>query len=138
VHFIGEIPPDAIGNFLICLDVFAFPSAAETFGLAAVEAAQAGIPVVANTLPVLHEVLQVDGVPCALFVDVSDTHAFVRAVERLLLDRDFAQQLSLLGQRLSERYSLHAMVDDYRRLINGEQSRRSRASIAATASGEVT
>jgi glycosyltransferase involved in cell wall biosynthesis len=138
VHFIGEIPPDAIGNFLICLDVFAFPSAAETFGLAAVEAAQAGIPVVANSLPVLHEVLQVDGVPCALFVDASDAQAFGLAVEKLLTDQDLARRLGVLGERLSERYSLGAMVEDYRRLINGERSGRSTALMTATASGEVT
>ena len=57
VHFLGELAPDRIGFFLRSLDVFVFPSIAETFGLAVVEAAQAGIPVVANDLAVLHETL---------------------------------------------------------------------------------
>src|SRR5690606_28225683 len=39
VHFLGELHPQDIGRFLASLDVFAFPSLAETFGLAAVEAA---------------------------------------------------------------------------------------------------
>src|SRR5690606_16121045 len=51
VHFVGELPPTEIGIFLAALDLFAFPSVAETFGLAAVEAAQAGVPVVANDIP---------------------------------------------------------------------------------------
>ena len=65
VHFVGELSPNQVGAFLRALDVFVFPTLAETFGLAAVEAAQAGIPVVANDLPVLREVLAVDGQPCA-------------------------------------------------------------------------
>jgi len=36
VHFLGELPPARIGAFLRALDVFVFPSLAETFGLAAV------------------------------------------------------------------------------------------------------
>ena len=37
-------------------DVFAFPSTKEGFGLAAMEALAAGVPVVARDLPVLREV----------------------------------------------------------------------------------
>ena len=48
VHLVGDMPPQKVGLFLAGLDAFVFPSTAETFGLAAVEAAQAGIPVVAN------------------------------------------------------------------------------------------
>ena len=57
LHFIGEIAPRQMADFLACLDVFVFPTQAETFGLAAVEAASAGIPCVVNNLPVLREVL---------------------------------------------------------------------------------
>lgn len=120
VHFLGELHPDRIGDFLACLDVFAFPSLAETFGLAPVEAAQAGIPVVTNDLPVLREVLDVDGQPCALFVDASDAEAFAASIRRVLDDPALAGRLSSLGRRLSERYSLSAMVDAYRGLIAGE------------------
>ena len=55
VHFIVEIAPERIGAFLRGLDVFVFPTAAETFGLAAVEAANAGVAAVVNDLPVLRE-----------------------------------------------------------------------------------
>lgn len=122
VHFIGEIPPSEIGTFLSCLDVFVFPSAAETFGLAAVEAAQAGVPVIANDLPVLREVLEVDQSPCAVFIDASDTASFAAAIDQLLTDDRLAHDLSQRGRRLSERYSLDAMVAGYRRLINGKRN----------------
>ena len=60
LHLMGELSPAQIAVFLRTLDVFVFPSQAESFGLAAVEAAQAGIPVVANDLRVLREVLAID------------------------------------------------------------------------------
>ena len=76
VHFVGELDTRAMGDFLAALDCFIFPSGAESFGLAPVEAAQAGVPVVVNDIPVLREVLATEGEPCALFVDARDTQAF--------------------------------------------------------------
>jgi len=117
IHFLGELPPARIGAFLRALDVFVFPSLAETFGLAAVEAAQAGVPVVANDLDVLRETLAVGGRPCALFVNANDTGAFATAVQRLVEDRQLAAVLASRGTQLSQRYSLDAMVERYAGLI---------------------
>jgi len=117
VHFLGELPPARIGAFLRALDVFVFPSLAETFGLAAVEAAQAGVPVVANDIDVLRETLAVGGRPCALFVNANDTGAFATAVQRLVEDRQLAAVLASRGTQLSQRYSLGAMVERYAGLI---------------------
>ena len=77
LHFVGELSPRRVGQFLAGLDVFVFPSKAETFGLAAVEAASAGIPCVVTDLPVLREVLSPDGKPAALFVDAADNASSV-------------------------------------------------------------
>jgi glycosyltransferase involved in cell wall biosynthesis len=118
VHFAGELPPDRIGGFLRALDIFVFPSLAESFGLAAVEAAQAGVPVVANDLEVLHEVLAVDGSPCALFVDARDTNAFAAAVQRLLDDVELRTVLTSRGAGLARRYSLDSMVARYAGLLD--------------------
>jgi glycosyltransferase involved in cell wall biosynthesis len=113
VHFVGELSPRRIGEFLAGLDVFVFPSAAETFGLAAVEAASAGIPSVVTDLPVLREVLAIDGEPAALFVDPADTAKFVAAVSRLLADNDLRDELRRNAEGLKSRYSVKAMVDEY-------------------------
>src|SRR5262249_35497936 len=110
--------PDRIGFFLRSLDVFVFPSIAETFGLAVVEAAQAGIPVVANDLEVLHETLSIDAGPCALFVNVDDPDSFGAAVQRLLDEEGLAATMAARGRQLSDRYSLDAMVDSYAGLID--------------------
>jgi glycosyltransferase involved in cell wall biosynthesis len=117
VHFVGELSATGVGTFLRTLDVFVFPTIAETFGLAGVEAAQAGIPVVANDLLVLREVLAVDGEPCALFVDADHSAAFVGAVRRLLSDTRLSAAMSSRGRRLSHRYSLDSMVRQYAALI---------------------
>jgi glycosyltransferase involved in cell wall biosynthesis len=117
VHFVGEISPERIGSFLSCLDVFVFPSLAETFGLAAVEAAHAGVPVVANDLPVLREVLSYQGKPAALLVDASDPALLGAAVSRVLEDSSLNLALRQNAQGLKSRYSVDAMVDDYVRII---------------------
>jgi glycosyltransferase involved in cell wall biosynthesis len=124
VHFLGEVPPDRVGALLRALDVFVFPSLAETFGLAAVEAAQAGVPVVAHRLDVLEEVLSVEGEPCALFVDSNDTRALAGAVRRILDDLDLAAALRARAAKLSARYSLDAMVDAYAAVLENELRRR--------------
>lgn len=115
-HFIGELPPTNVGSFLASLDAFAFPSAAESFGLAAVEAAQAGVPVVANELQVLKEVLQTNSGPCALFADAEDEKAFEGATKQVLSDKVLAQELTERGKDLQTKYSLDKMVAAYESL----------------------
>jgi glycosyltransferase involved in cell wall biosynthesis len=113
VHFIGEIAPERVGTFLAALDLFVFPSRAETFGLAAVEAAHAGIPVVSNDLPVLREVLSYQGEPAAVFVDASDSALLAAAVAGVLEDGALSARLRRNAKGLTLRYSVEAMVDDY-------------------------
>lgn len=132
VHLVGEMPPDKVGFFLAGLNVFVFPTLAETFGLAAVEAAQAGVPVVANDLPVLREVLEVDGKPCALFVDASNKDEFGAAIDMLFGDPAMAARMATLGRRLAGRYSVDGMVEAYESLI-----RKSLASGADFSTGPV-
>lgn len=117
VHFLGELDLPRMGAFLAALDCFAFPSGNETFGLAPVEAAQAGVPTVVNDIAVLREVLAVEGKPCALFVDAADTAGFAAAIRRILDDPSLKASLTENGRRLNQRYPLDAMVDDYLRLM---------------------
>jgi glycosyltransferase involved in cell wall biosynthesis len=117
VHFMGELSPEGVALFLKSLDVFVFPTRMETFGLAAVEAAQAGVPVVASDIDVLREVLTLDGEPCALFVDPDYTEGFAKAVERLLTDDNLSSVLIACSHGLKERYALDAMTDRYAELI---------------------
>ncbi|SEO45652.1 MSMEG_0565 family glycosyltransferase [Trujillonella endophytica] len=53
---LGPVPHDELPALVAAADVLAFPSTKEGFGLAAMEALAAGVPVVARDLPVLREV----------------------------------------------------------------------------------
>jgi L-malate glycosyltransferase len=127
VHFVGEVAPERIGDFLASLDVFVFPTQGETFGLAAVEAASAGIPVVATDLPVLREVLSYQGNPAALLVDASDDQKLADAVSRVLTDNNLRRDLAESAKGLSSRYSVGAMIDGYERMLASLHSPQSAA-----------
>ncbi|WP_027548919.1 glycosyltransferase family 4 protein [Bradyrhizobium sp. WSM2254] len=117
LHLLGEIAPRQMADFLACLDVFVFPTQAETFGLAAVEAANAGVPSVVTDLPVLREVLSFEGKPTALFVDASDYAKLSAAVSRLLTDQTLRDELRQNAKGLKLRYSVDAMVEEYVRIL---------------------
>ena len=53
---LGPVPEADLPSLVAAAAVFAFPSAKEGFGLAAMEALAAGVPVIASDLPVLREV----------------------------------------------------------------------------------
>ncbi|WP_445221220.1 glycosyltransferase family 4 protein [Bradyrhizobium sp. Pa8] len=118
LHLLGEIAPRQIADFLACLDIFVFPTQAETFGLAAVEAANAGVPSVVTDLPVLREVLSFEGKPTALFVDASDQAKLSAGVSRLLTDQALSDELQRNAKGLRLRYSVDAMVEEYVQILN--------------------
>ena len=53
---LGPVPDDELPSLVAAADVFAFPSVKEGFGLAAMEALAANVPLVVRDLPVLREV----------------------------------------------------------------------------------
>lgn len=118
LHLLGEIAPRQIADFLACLDIFVFPTQAETFGLAAVEAANAGVPSVVTDLPVLREVLSFEGRPTALFVDASDQAKLSAAVSQLLTDQALSDELQQNARGLRLRYSVDAMVEEYVKILS--------------------
>jgi glycosyltransferase involved in cell wall biosynthesis len=117
VHLVGEVPPSRIFEFLAAGDVYAFASREETFGLAAAEAAVAGLPVVSSDLAVLQEVLTADTGPAALFVAPTDAGAFALAIAAVLADQTVAERLRTAGQSLKTRYAPERMCDEYEALL---------------------
>jgi glycosyltransferase involved in cell wall biosynthesis len=95
-------------------DVFCFPSRWEGLGLAFLEAAASGVPIVAFDLPVFHEILEANQ---ASFVPVGDVPAFARAVASLLQDPIPAvRQAYEASLSVHERFSLERMVQAYAEL----------------------
>ena len=117
LHLVGEVSPAGVFDFLATGDVYAFSSVTETFGLAVVEAAIAGLPVVAADLPVLREVLTAgDGSPAALFVQ-PEAACIAAGIEEILSNPERLAALSTAGRQLRERYAPAAMCAAYEGLL---------------------
>jgi len=120
VHLLGDVTRSGIADLLAAADLFVFPSTWETFGLAAVEAAMAGAPIVAADLPVLREVLSARGGTAARFVAPFDTDGWVNAI------RSSAQAPSAaIVNAIAQRYSVVRMVDAYAALLERDARRTS-------------
>jgi glycosyltransferase-like protein len=93
---LGPVPHDDLPSLMAAASVFAFPSTKEGFGMAAMEALAAGIPVVTRDLPVLQEIFG----GAARFA--TDPPGFAREL-RSALDAPFAYQAA--GRALAARYT---------------------------------
>ncbi len=117
LHLVGEVPPSRIFEFLAAGDAYAFSSLTETFGLAAVEAAISGLPVVTSKLDVLREVLTTDdGQAAALFVE-ADAKGMAEGLAQLIAMPELAARLAAAGRQLKEQYSPARMCAGYEALL---------------------
>ncbi len=93
VRFVGAVPHAVAAEFLRQLDLFAMPSRAESFGVAALEAQACGVPVVATAVGGVAEVVQ-DG-QTGLLVPAEDVGALQQALQQCMDDR---LRLARMGQ----------------------------------------
>lgn len=117
LHLVGEVPPHRIFEFLAAGDCYAFASLSETFGLAVVEAAIAGLPVVASDIDILREVLtSTRGEPAAIFVR-PDASGMAAGISEILSDAALADRLSSAGRALAGKYAPETMCAAYEALF---------------------
>lgn len=114
LHLVGEVPPERIFDFLAAGDLYAFGSRTETFGLAVVEAAIAGLPVVANGIPVLREVLG----SAAIYADAENPLELAIAMRRVMDEPDLAAKLTDAGRALANKYAPATMCAGYEALLD--------------------
>lgn len=118
VHFMGEIPPQDIPDFLCSGDVFAFPSGYEAFGFAVLEAVWVGLPIVASDIPALREVLKGrDGEPVGVLIPPDNAEAWAKGMRRLLEDEELRKILVLQAREQAKLFSLEKMVDGYEQCL---------------------
>lgn len=108
VEFRGFV--EDISAFLTEADIFLIPSAWEGFGLAAVEAMNAGLPVVASNIPGLKDVVGEHG-ETALLVDPSDTLSITNELASLVANPGLRTQLGQRAAKRSLRFNIERMVD---------------------------
>lgn len=103
---VGSVPEAEMAAWYRAADLLAFPSVKEGFGLAALEAMAAGVPVVTSDLPVFREWI-VPGRD-ALFAPVGDAGALAAAMSEVLDDPALRARLVESGLEVADRYSWEA------------------------------
>jgi mannosyltransferase len=109
IGFVGE--QVEIAPWLSVLAVLACPSLQESFGISALEAHAAGVPVVATRVDGFLEVLH-DGED-ALLVDAESPAALAEAIRAVLWSEELAGSLTAAGLLNAARFSIKRTADHY-------------------------
>ncbi len=119
VAFAGPVPRGEVASIVAAADAFVFPSRWETFGLAPVEAAMAGVPLVVSDIPVLREVLlSAEGSPVR-FVDTADAACLARDIGAVLGSQAARDSARAFAETIVERYRPEPMIEAYVKLLAG-------------------
>ena len=119
MRFLGKVPDDDLPKLYGCADVFAMLCRdrwagleQEGFGIVFVEAAAAGVPVVAGASGGAAEAVA-DGVTGAVVDRPKDVYAVTRALDRLLADPDLRQRQGAAGRtRAVEQFDYAILAND--------------------------
>ncbi len=99
-----------VPDLLSAMDIFAFPSHAEAFGLVLIEAMAVGLPVVSSQCDGVLDI--VDPHETGLLVPPRDADALTRAVQALLADPSLRASLGRRGyQKVLDRFSLSTHIN---------------------------
>jgi glycosyltransferase involved in cell wall biosynthesis len=104
---LGELSEQDLAAELAVRPIFASAALYEPFGLAALEAAQAGCALVLSDIPTFRELW--DGV--ALFAGPNDSSGFEWAIGYLLDNPDERRRLGEAARERARRYTPSAMAD---------------------------
>ena len=109
VRLLGRVPIDEIADVYAMADVFVFPSRYEGRPLALLEAATAGLPILATPIP---ENVEVVGT-AAHYIDGDDVEGWIDAMQRTVKDREFREQLAAQRTRLLDVGSDDVTIESY-------------------------
>jgi glycosyltransferase involved in cell wall biosynthesis len=110
VHFLGRRPD--IPQLLKLADLYVHASHCEGFGIAAVEAMSAGLPVVASDVPGLKEVVKGAG----RLVPPRDEEALAEAISDILRSRQIRQRMAAASQTRAAHFTIDRTVDSLTRI----------------------
>jgi len=113
VRVLGARPPEEIERLFRAADAFAFPSVKEGFGLAALEALAAELPVVASDLDVFRSFMT-DG-ESALLTPTGDAGALARALAAVAVDGELRARLRAGGREVAREYTWDAAAATHER-----------------------
>jgi len=113
IIFTGFLDDQALANFYLNAEIFIMPSLSEGFGLPAVEAQAAGLPVVASDQASLKEILGKG----AIFFNPFDLEDMSNKINFLLSDHKLQEKLKKNGTLNIKRFSWLKMTEEILSLI---------------------
>ena len=114
----GSVPNNELYKYYQSHSVYLNTTSYESFGVAMVEAASCGIPIVSNNvgeIPYLWEDKN-----SILLVEDNTIESYVDAVSQLFEDPLFASKMALSAREKSMTFNWSILKSDWLRLINGE------------------
>jgi glycosyltransferase involved in cell wall biosynthesis len=116
VEFRGFVTDEQLALLMQQCAAFVFPSLNEGFGLAVVEAMACGAPLISSNAGSLAEVVDRGGI----LLDPNDSDGWTAAIDRVLRDHRFRQELSARALERSSRFSWSEAAQAYRAELIGE------------------
>ena len=120
VTHLGYVSADVKPQIYAAARALVIPSLHEGFGLTALEAMSAGVPVIASRRGSLPEVLG----DAAMFVDPEDPESIARAMEKVATDENAARALASAGARRAALFSWPRSAATLRRAYDAAVQRR--------------
>jgi len=112
IRFVGK--QEQMEDILAIADLFLLPSETESFGLAALEAMAAGVPVVTTNAGGLPEI-NVPG-ETGYMGDVGDVKAMGQQAIKILRDDEVLKQFKMRAAEHAKKYDIHNIVPQYEKL----------------------
>jgi glycosyltransferase involved in cell wall biosynthesis len=107
VAALGRLRDADVARYLNARPIYVSAALYEPFGLAVLEAAQAGCALVLSDIPTFRELW--DG--AAIFVSPQDDRAMAAAIERLAQDSDERMRMGEAARKVADSYSVEAMSE---------------------------
>lgn len=128
---IGNLDENEVARWLAARPVFVSAALYEPFGLAALEAAAAGCPLVLSDIPTFRELW--DGV--AAFVDPGDANAFAERISDIIGDGLARQEMGEAARQRAAQFTVEAMAGKmaiiYQDLVGSAQAPAIKGRVAA-------
>jgi glycosyltransferase involved in cell wall biosynthesis len=116
VQIIGPVSKKDVPVWLAKGDIFINTTSLESFGVAVMEAASVGLPIVSTSvgeLPLLWS-----NEEDALLVPVNDAHQMAEAISRILTEPGLAEKLSRNARMKAERYDWKTILPEWEKLLH--------------------
>ncbi|KFC70684.1 Glycosyl transferase group 1 [Devosia sp. LC5] len=118
LHLLGNLDRPSLAALLMSANIYLFPSTWESFGLAGVEAAMLGLPILAADLPVLREVLAPAAtLGLAVFHASNGATQLAATAKAMLAQPASPQQRTASATAMQSRHGIEPMVEAYCRLL---------------------